>query len=285
MARPLRIQFEGAVYHVTSRGNAGSSIFLSDDDRLLFLRTLGEAVERFGWICHAYCLMPNHYHLLLETPQANLSRGMRHLNGVYTQSFNRGHECHGHLFQGRFHAELVARESHLLPLLRYTLRNPLRLGLVDDLRDWRWSSYAAAGGLEEAPAWLHLDWLLAQFPDVDRAAAHNAFRRYMTTPQEEPGVWHDLKHRLFLGDEDFIARVTSQLQTELGNLDEVPRTQRRAFGQPLHWYEEHYLYANEAMARAYLSGDWSMKEIGAHFGVHYSTVSRAVSEFEELQFR
>jgi putative transposase len=121
MTRPLRIEFPGAIYHVTSRGNARRKIFLDDADRDAFLSTLAWVVERFGWICHAYCLMGNHFHLLLETPTPNLSCGMRQLNGVYTQGFNRCHRRAGHLFQGRFKAILVERDSYLLELARYVV--------------------------------------------------------------------------------------------------------------------------------------------------------------------
>ena len=130
MARPLRLEYEGAVYHVTSRGNARQDIYLVDPDRELFLSVLGNTVERFSWLCHAYCQMSNHYHLLIETPEANLSRGMRHLNGVYTQAFNRRHMRSGHILQGRFKAIVVEKESHLLELARYVVLNPVRARMV-----------------------------------------------------------------------------------------------------------------------------------------------------------
>ena len=132
MARPLRLEFPGAVYHVTSRGNARAAIFLDDEDRPIFLGVLGAVVARFGWLCHAYCLMDNHYHLLLETPDPNLSRGMRQLNGVYTQRFNRRHGRVGHVLQGRFKAILVDRDGYLLELARYLVLNPVRAGRVKD---------------------------------------------------------------------------------------------------------------------------------------------------------
>ena len=147
MARPLRIEYEGALYHLTSRGNARERIFFTDSDREAFLGILGDVVERFGWLCHAYCLMTNHYHLLIETPNANLSRGMRHLNGVYTQWINRHNKRTGHIFQGRFRSILVEKESHLLELARYVVLNPVRAKMVRSPRDWRWSSYRATSGL------------------------------------------------------------------------------------------------------------------------------------------
>lgn len=134
MARPLRLEFPGAIYHVTSRGNARNAIFLDDEDRVLFLACLGAVVTRFGWWCHAYCLMDNHYHLLIETPEGDLSRGMRQLNGVYTQRFNRRHGRAGHVFQGRFKAIVVDRDSYLLELCRYVVLNPIRAGMVSQAR-------------------------------------------------------------------------------------------------------------------------------------------------------
>ena len=111
MARPLRIEFSGAIYHVTSRGHAGEDICLDDTDRALFLGVLAEVIHRFGWRCYAWCLMGNHYHVLIEMPKPNLSKGMRQLNGVYTQRFNRRHGRVGHVFQGRYQAILVERDS------------------------------------------------------------------------------------------------------------------------------------------------------------------------------
>jgi REP element-mobilizing transposase RayT len=151
MARPLRLEFPGAVYHLTSRGNARQKIFFTDADRELFLSTLSGVVRRYHWICHAYCLMANHYHLLIETPKANLSIGMRQLNGIYTQSFNRRHHRVGHLFQGRFKAIVVEKEAHLLELCRYVVLNPVRVKGGASARSWKWSSYRATAGRSSVP--------------------------------------------------------------------------------------------------------------------------------------
>ncbi|MCG6896234.1 MAG: transposase [Thiocapsa sp.] len=160
MARALRLEFAGALYQVTARGNERRSIFLGDGDgdRAAFLGVLAQTCERFGWICHAYCLMTNHYHLLVETPDGNLSKGMRQLNGVYTQRVNRSHGRVGHLFQGRFKAILVERESDLLELARSVVLNPVRAGMVPAPGDWPWSSYRATVGA-------------ARYRDRDRALA------------------------------------------------------------------------------------------------------------------
>ena len=151
MARPLRIEYNGALYHVTSRGNERKPIFKDDGNRDLFLTTLWQVSERFHWLCHAYCLMGNHYHLVIETPDGNLSKGMRQLNGVYTQAFNRRHHRVGQLFQGRFKGILVQKESHYLEVCRYVGLNPARAKAVKQPREWAWSGYRATGGLAAVP--------------------------------------------------------------------------------------------------------------------------------------
>jgi len=163
MARPLRIEYHCAVYHITARGNARQAIYLDNDDRVKFIDTLAQTVKRFHWLCHAYCLMDNHYHLLIETPEGNLAEGMRHLNGVYTQAFNRHHQSCGHLFQGRYKAILVEKQSHLLELVRYVLLNPVRAGIVKRPDDYSWSSYRQTLGLEKVADFLTVDWILDNF--------------------------------------------------------------------------------------------------------------------------
>ena len=127
------------------------------------MEILADVVNRFGWICHAYCLMTNHYHLLIETPDANLSRGMQYLNGVFTQRFNRTHERVGHVMQGRFRSIVVEKESHLLELARYVVLNPVRAKMVRRVRDWKWSSYRATAGQEDPLPFLTVTWILSQF--------------------------------------------------------------------------------------------------------------------------
>ncbi len=179
MSRPLRIEFPGALYHLTARGNERKPIVADDFDRERWMATLARVVERFHWSCHAYCLMDNHHHLLVETPRANLSRGMRELNGVYAQAFNRRHRRSGHLFGGRFAAILVERDPHLLEVCRYLVLNPLRIANpVSSLDEFPWSSYRATAGLAAAPAFLTSDWLLAQF-GTRRGRAQIAFRRFV----------------------------------------------------------------------------------------------------------
>src|SRR6267142_1824255 len=182
MARPLRLEFSGAIYHLTGRGKARQKVFFTDADRELFLNTLAGVVTRYHWICHAYCLMENHYHLLVETPKANLAIGMRQLNGIYTQAFNRRHRRVGHLFQGRYKAIVVEKEAYLLELCRYVVLNPVRAKLVTQPRAWKWSSYRATAGMEEAPPWLTVDWVLGQFGQT-RGRAHRAYQQFVAAGQ------------------------------------------------------------------------------------------------------
>ncbi len=178
MARPLRIEFPGALYHVTARGNARSEFFWGDDDRWLFFSILADLVERYNWICHGYCLMGNHYHLLIETPDGNLSEGMRQLNGIYTQKFNRSHARTGHVFYGRFKSIVVDKDSHLLELCRYVVLNPVRAGMARHPKDYPWSSYCATAGLKKKLDFLSTDWILAQFGN-DRKQAQPKYRRFV----------------------------------------------------------------------------------------------------------
>ena len=160
MPRPLRIEYDYAVYHVMNRGRARQFIFHNKEYYQIFLTTLGEAAERFDCIIHAYCLMGNHYHLLIETPRANLGRIMRHINGVYTQRYNRLKRTDGPLFRGRYKAILVEKDEYLLQLSRYIHLNPIKMKrpLVEKLEDYPWSSYPAFVGKANAEKWLARDY-------------------------------------------------------------------------------------------------------------------------------
>jgi putative transposase len=136
MSKPLRMGSSGSVYHITSRGDRREDIYEDNTDRASFLSILDKTSDICNWACHAYCLMDNHYHLLIETPNANLSRGMRQLNGVYTQTFNRAHNRVGHVFQGRYKSILIDKHSYLLELARYIVLNPVRANMVPLAADW-----------------------------------------------------------------------------------------------------------------------------------------------------
>jgi putative transposase len=269
MARPLRLEFPGAIYHLTARGDRREDIFSDDADRERLLQVFAECVGRFGWACHAYCLMANHYHFLVETPLPNLARGMRQLNGIYTQRFNRRHGRVGHLFQGRYQAILIEKDSYLQELARYVVLNPLRARLVKRPEQWRWSSYRASAGMDAAPPWLATDWLLEQFARR-RKSAQGAYVRFVAEGLKAPSIWGALRGQIFLGREGFAARMIAAGQA---NLSGIPRVQRRPT-RSLAAIARDATDPHEAMATAYASGAYSLSEIGQFFGKHYSTVSR-----------
>ncbi len=272
MSRPLRIEFPGAVYHVTARGNRREAICEDDTDRRLFLTVLGDVVENFNWLCHAYCLMTDHYHLVVETPDGNLGKGMRQLNGVYTQTINRRHGSCGHVFQGRYTAILVDADAHLLELARYVVLNPVRAGIVDAPKAWRWSSYLATTGKAKPPPWLAADALLAHFAD-DRAVAVRRYRRFVAQGMGAESIWTKLNRQVFLGDDDFVARMQA-LRRE-GPLDTaIPQAQQRPPAPPLEEIASHYPTRDTAIAHA--TGAYSYQQIAEVFGVHFTTVGRIV---------
>jgi len=277
MARPLRIELSGGLYHITARGDRREDIYFNTDDRHAWLKLLGQVCERFNWVCHAYCLMTNHYHLVVETPEGNLAQGMRQLNGVYTQYVNRTHGRVGHVFQGRYQAILVEKDSYLLELARYVVLNPVRARMVNDAADWPWSSYGAMIS-QAAPPWLKTDWILGQFA----SERHWAITRYIDFVRAGvglPTLWDKLQNQIYLGSEQFVQRMQKEIES-LQALQEVPRAQRRPVAKPLNYYARHTSDPFLGMALAYLSGDYTMKAIADHFGVHYTTVSRAVKEYE-----
>ena len=274
MARPLRIEFAGALYHVTSRGDRQEAIYLEKADRQDFYDVLGEVCRRFNWWVYAECQMTNHYHLLVETPEANLARGMRQLNGVYTQRFNRRHKRVGHVFQGRYKAILVEKDAYLLELARYIVLNPVRARMVKTPKDWAWSSYRASAGLTEGPTWLCTDKLLATLGRV-RHRAVERYRAFVAEGKNQPSPWETLTHQIYLGSDAFVeALQTRQLPDR--DLSEIPIIQRRPSPPGLGYYKQHYGDRDQAIASAYAGGGYTLKEIGEHFGLHYSRISRIV---------
>lgn len=285
MARPLRIEFPGAVYHVTSRGDAGADVFLDDEDRQAFLDVLAHAVERFGWLCHAYCLMDDHYHLLIETPQPNLSRGMRQLNGIYTQRFNRRHGRAGQLFRGRFKAILVDRDNYLLALVRHVVLNPVRVRISRGPDTYAWSSYRAMTGSVPVPAFLTTDGVLSHF-GKERARARRRFAEFVAAGIGLPGLWERLRAQVLLGDDEFVAVHATRLR-------ETPKTRRRrqrAAGRPalstllpLRRTMTTLAERNAAVHAAHVSYGYTLSQIASHLDLHYSTISRIAAAFERAR--
>lgn len=277
MTRPLRLEFPGALYHVTSRGDRRGPIYRDHTDRQSWLEELGKVCSRFNFVVHAYCEMTNHYHLVVETVDGNLARGIRQLNGAYSQLFNRRHSLVGHVFQGRYKAILVQKESYLLELARYVVLNPVRAGMVAAPEDWAWSSYTHFMNSKSIPGWLEVDWLLSQF-GANRQNARREYNRFVLRGIGALSPLRDVKHQILLGDKEFIAKRICGPETEL--LSDLPRTQRRAVALPLAEYASRYCNRDEAMARAYNSMAHSMAAIALHFQVSTRTVGRAVKQFQ-----
>lgn len=278
MARPLRIEFAGALYHVTARGDRREDIFADDQDREGLLAILSQVCQRFAVDCHAYCLMSNHYHLILETAEPNLSRALRHLNGVYTQRFNRRHDHVGHVFQGRYKAILIDRHAYYLEAVRYVLLNPVRAKLVTRAKDWKWSSYRAAVGQCRQIDGMNAKALLACFGRTEEIA-RETFVRFVDEGLDRDGIWNNLVGQIYLGERAFAELMQGRAQ-RLCPSTEVPRLQRQVSIVPLAEYQRRHDNRDEAMASAYASGHYTMHAIAQYFGVHYVTVSRAVRKAE-----
>lgn len=280
MARPLRIELSGGLYHVTSRGDRREDIYFTEDDRWEWMRLLGQVCGRFNWVCHAWCQMTNHYHLVVETPEANLSQGMRQLNGVYTQWINRTYDRVGHVFQGRYKAILVEKDSYLLELARYVVLNPVRAGMVRDASRWAWSSYAEMVGVRSAPEWLETDWLLAQFGKQRQRAIAN-YIEFVREGMKRDSVWAELKGQIYLGSDKFVERM-QRVAVDQAEIGEIPRQQRRAIAKPLAHYAKREPSRDAAIVAAYATGDYTMQEIAEHYGIHYATVSRIIRKSENV---
>jgi REP element-mobilizing transposase RayT len=274
MSRPIRIEFPDALYHVTARGDRREDIFEDDQDRQTFLSTLEQVISQFNWICHAWCLMDNHYHLLIQTPDGNLSKGMRQLNGVYTQASNRRHRRVGHLFQGRFKAILVDSDAYLLELSRYVVLNPVRAGMVKKPADWPWSSYRASVGLEPAAPWLAVDGLLAQFAKR-RTLAQQRYAQFVVEGIKAASPWANLKGQVFLGDDQFVQRMQAHLQSGKDDV-QIPLAQRRPPPTRLEQIERRAPDRDSAIIAAYATGGYSYQQLADYFGVHFTTVGRIV---------
>lgn len=275
MARPIRIEFAGALYHVTTRGDRREDIFISDQDRIDFLAILEQVCDRFNWLVHAYCLMDNHYHLLVETPDSNLSKGMRQLNGVYTQTSNRAHGKIGHVFQGRYKAIIVQKETYLLELARYIVLNPVRARMVRQVKTWSWSSYLDTAGYRQPQNWLTTDWLLAAFAKR-KSRAIEKYRDFVAEGKNQPSPWESLRNQIFLGSEEYVNQLQNSINTDK-DLSEIPIAQKRSMSKPLTHYEKRARTRDEAIVLSYASGGYSMKQIGDYYGLHYSRVSRIIN--------
>jgi putative transposase len=285
MSRPLRLQIPGGVYHVTARGNARRAIFEDDDDCARFLVVLASTVARYRILCHAYCLMGNHYHLLVQTPEPNLSIAMRQLNGVYTQRFNRRHERCGHVLQGRFGAQLVDGDAYLREVCRYIVLNPVRAGLVAHPAEWRWSSFRATAGEAAAPGFLSVDWMRSLSGAKSQAGAIRRFVSFVEAGIGAPeGAVDRFSSKPVLSDGSLDERLVDQCR-EAVECVEFPRVQRFGSRPSLARIFGGVTSRADRDARAVAAvreHGYTMKEIADILGLHYITVSRALARADEL---
>jgi putative transposase len=295
MARPLRLEYPGAVYHVMARGHERSAVFRDDRHWERFLGLLGSVSRDEGWEIHGYCLMGNHYHLLVETPLGKLSRGIKGVNGRYAQWFNWRHGRRGHFWESRFRSVLVQKGSHLLELHRYIVLNPVRARLVERAKDWRWSSYRATAGLGAVPDWLAVDWTLAQFAR-GRSAARRAFRRFVAEGSSGKEI-EELEKSGLIGDREFRRRIQEMLEgREIP--DQIPLRYRRPveieMDQIRREVAKEWRVPEEALAKR-RAGDEKKaaiylakklirlggREVGAAFGVKAAQVSHVIRAIDD----
>lgn len=264
MARPLRIAVADGTYHVTARGNERRAIVTDNADRRTFFRVLHRTIDRFDWRCLSYCLLDNHFHLLIRTPEPNLPRGMQQLKGSFAQAFNRRHARVGHLFAGRYGAQLVQRDAHLLAAFRYIALNPVVAGLCDRPEAWRWSAHAALLGEADAPPFLAVGEALTLFGGV---AAHDAYGRFVASDD----VTCEIPGSAAAGDRSFLRAVLPERRPD----PEIPLREWGAGRPPL----DEILASGDrdaAIARAYRDHGYPMSAIARHVGCHVSTVSRSL---------
>jgi putative transposase len=292
MARPLRVQYPGAFYHVTSRGNERKAIFRSNRDREKFLSYLKSAHDRYGATIHVYCLMDNHYHLLLETPLGNLSRILHHVNGAYTAYFNTKRNRSGHLFQGRFKALLVEKDSYCQELSRYIHLNPVRAGLVDRPSEYRWSSHRCYIGKEKKPVWLTTESVLGYFGQDD-SSAQDHYRTFVegVSKSETKNPLDDVVASTLLGSPEFISwaeeRFIDLRNADMRNipvlrglvdkpsLEEIGRTTESIIGKKHPFFKKICIYVSHQY------GGFSLKDIGTYYGMRGSAISQCSRRFKQ----
>jgi putative transposase len=272
MARPLRILAADALYHVVARGNAKMAIYCDDIDRCRFLRILEIVVERYRLECHAYCLMSNHYHLVIRTLDPNLSSAIQYLNGVYAQSWNKRHTRVGHMFQGRFKAQLIEQEGYFLEACRYVVLNPVRAGLVERADEWLWSSYNATAGLAPRPRLLTTELILGS----RSAGSSRAYQAFIAAGVPESEVELAIRSDApLLGSVAFLEAYRDVI--EQAHPTEVLRRDR-AIGRPS--LDELFAGVDDKPTRNFRIGEardrylYRLSEIARHLSLHYGTVSR-----------
>lgn len=281
MSRPLRIEYPGATYHISAFGNDEQDVFRSKHDRKKFLQILAQTTMRYNWICHGYCLMNDHYHLLIETPESNLSLGMRQVNGVYTQYFNRTHGTSGQIYHGRFKSILIEKETYLAELCRYIVLNPVRVKKVDKAGQWKWSSYNfTAKNTKSTENFVDTTWLLSNF-DNKKKKARKKYRKFVETGIFEFSPLLATRTQHILGSDAFFDSVQQYVPTSNNNKKCAKKqhsTQRPALvtlfkGVSLADKEKR----NDVIHVAHIQHGYLLKEIATFLNLHYTTVSKIIN--------
>lgn len=275
MARPLRIQGPGLTYHVMTRGNRKGAIVVDDEDRHKFLECFEACIKTHSLVCHAYCLMDNHYHAVITTSEANLSRAMHQLHSGYATWWNRRHRAVGHLFQGRFTARLVQEDRYLLVVCRYVVLNPVRARLVQQPEQWRWSSYRATAGLVALPEFLWPHLLLGQF-GAPNGTAVERYRQFVEDGLK-PDAEVPARRAAILGDPEFVARFADILRSAPREIPLQHRRQIRPALDELFRGTARRSDRNHRIFRAYRCEHYSIADIARFLDLHPTTVGKIVS--------
>lgn len=274
----MRIEYPGAFYHVIARGNGKANIYSDTEDRAKFIELYSKSLNRYNIKCYSFCLMSNHYHLLLETPDANLSDGMHQLNAEYAQYYNRRHDRSGHLFQGRYKAIVVQRDPYLLELCRYIVLNPVRAGLVEDPIQYKWSSYRTTiGATDRFSDLLEVDWVLDRFGS-NKFSARREYTKFVMQGVDSKTIEDSVKADLILGDKGFIESMKPYIEKNRQNTA-IPRAQRLVgktslkdlFGDSKLLNKEK---RNKLIFHAVFNLGYTRREVAEYLGIHAVTVGR-----------
>lgn len=279
MARPLRIQYPGAMYHIISRGVGRMTIFHNEKDWIKFISFMERVIKKYNWICHAYCLMGTHYHLLLETPDANIVPGMKQLNQFYSQFYNWKYQRVGPVLQGRYKSWLVEKGEKFLDNSRYIVNNPSKAKMVQHPSEWPWSSFRATRGLQKAPEFLETDFLLSHFSS-SRKKAQTMYEDFVLAGIEMESPLLDAKNQVFLGSDSFIAEAMQHVN-ENDELNNVPKVQKHAnrpslekiFNESRSNSKEH---RNHLILISHDIHAYTQREIGEFLGLHPGYISNIV---------
>jgi len=278
MTRPLRIEFPGAFYHITSRGNKRQAIFNNYEDRNTFINVFARTIKTYGWKCFAFCLMDNHYHILIQTPNGDLSKGMRDLNGIYTQLFNKKHQTTGHIFEGRYKAFVIEQGDYFLEVLRYTVLNPLRANMVKRPDDWPWSSYSATAYGRKMYPFIDQKFVLRLFSRAD-GLARERYRVFVQNGVDKTSPFLKARHGTLLGSDQFVMEIWGAYSAAEDG-PEIALNERRIARPTLKELFDRVKTKEErnvAIHVARMRCAYSITAIARHLGLHRSTIGNILT--------